>query len=195
MTFVKVTAKELHEQCQYGLIKDYPVSIAESRQKFKQLLTSKGTKTKNFRCSAIYNVVCLHNDCAQSSQWENRRNFRNFRGNHWNVKHNKLEQSQCKVVSFFTTEETDGITKLLTEYRLVDDQLNYIRQNAQDSIDMDLNSPVDADSEHSEDDFAAVREQEVSSPLQQRPHIPTTVIEDHSNRRKRNAPPSHDDVD
>ena len=36
MTFVKVTAKELHEQCQYGLIKDYSVPFAESLQKFKQ---------------------------------------------------------------------------------------------------------------------------------------------------------------
>ena len=56
MTFVKVTATELCEQCEYELIKDHPVPISESHKKFKQLLTSKGTKTKNFRCSAIYNV-------------------------------------------------------------------------------------------------------------------------------------------
>ena len=74
MTFVKVTANELHEQCQYGLVKDHPVPIADSGLKFKHLLISKGTKNKNFLCSSIYNVIYLHNDCAQSSRWEKYQN-------------------------------------------------------------------------------------------------------------------------
>ena len=32
MTFIKVIATELREHCQYGLIKDHPVPIAESLQ-------------------------------------------------------------------------------------------------------------------------------------------------------------------
>ena len=86
MRATAVDASELIKQCEYGLIQEYPVPIAESQQKFKQLLSTKGQKSKNFKPSSIYNVICLHEDCPESS-WDSRRNFRSFRGKHWAKKH------------------------------------------------------------------------------------------------------------
>ena len=171
-------ASELIKQCEYGLITEHPVPITESQQKFKQLLSTNGQKTKNFKPSSIYNVICLHDDCPES-RWESRRNFRSFRGKHWTKKHDPKQKTQCQVVSFWTTEEKDGYTKLSREYRLVDDQLQYIRPNDQQSIDIDVNSPVDELEQNSEPEFDAAV---------QCPDPPEAVNNNNSNYRKRSIP-------
>ena len=110
MKVSSVTAADLRQQCQYGIIEDRPVPTAETKQKFQKLFKSKGNKS--FRPSAIFNVICLQDDCAQSTSWQTRHNFRNFRGMHWNIKHNDSQSTKCKVVSFFTTESKDGVTNV-----------------------------------------------------------------------------------
>ena len=86
MNASRVRAAELRQQFQYGLIEDRPIPKAETKQKFQKLFKSKGSKS--FRPSMIFNVICLHDDCVQSASWQTRHNFRNFRGMHWNIKHN-----------------------------------------------------------------------------------------------------------
>ena len=176
MRAAPLDTSELIKQCEYGLMKEHPVPIIESQQKFKQLLSTNGQKTKNFKPSSIYNVICLHDDCPES-RWESRRNFRSFRGKHWTKKHDAKQKTQCQVVSFWTTEEKDGYTKLSREYRLVDDQLQYIRPNEHQSIDIDVNSPVDELVQISDAEFDAVQQLR-----------PETVKNNRNNHRKRSAP-------
>ena len=194
MNINKLTAKELREQCPFGLIKSHPVSSSDTQSQFNRSPSSKGTKSKNFRGSSIYNVICQHTDCIESSAWETRRNFRNFRGRHWTVKHSKTESTLCKVVSFCDTEEKDGYTKLSTEYRLVDNALNYIDSNWQRPISLDVNSPVDEVKHESGDDFNDISARTVSSNTAQCPPIAVSTQNDQNHNRKRPEPPSDDDV-
>ena len=182
----RVTAEDLSQQCPYGLINDEPVPIAETQKRFRQLLKTNTTKTNNFRPSTIYNVICEHDDCAQSETWESRRNFRNFKSKHWNKKHSKDERTKCKVVSYWSTEKTGDCTKLSAEYRLVDDALNYIIPRAQRAIDMDVNSPVDEVKEDSNDDFGEDDGIPLATQSAQSTPLSVHVLNDNSNNRKRN---------
>ena len=76
--------------------------IEESIKQFNNFLRSKGMKSIDYGCSTIYNVVCLNQDYAQSSRRANKSNFRNFRGQHWNKKHDKMESSRVEsLLSIF----------------------------------------------------------------------------------------------
>ena len=135
-------------------------------------------------------MVCEHQDCVSSLIWEARRNFRNSRAKHWNLKHSKSETLKCKVVSYWSTEKTGESTNLCTEYRLVDEALKYIVPGAQRRVDLDVNSPVDADSEHSDDDFAEEHQSSIPPPDTQWPPHSVRARNDNTHNRKRNVPPS-----
>ena len=54
-----------------------------------------------------------------------------FPEHHWNVKHGREQNIMCKVVSYWNTTKSDGRIGFDTEYRLVDDELNYVRRSAE----------------------------------------------------------------
>ena len=69
-----------------------------------QIVWTPGTKT--FRPSCIYNAICQHTKCTQSVTRYDRIHF--------------------KTVYLWTTDKTQGMTKLSREYRLVHIDLSYI---------------------------------------------------------------------
>ena len=138
-----VTSAELLAQCRYGLITSRPVPTQDTTKKFKKLLSSKGTKSSLFRDSYKLNVICQHPECVSSQNWNSRCYFKTFRRDHWNPKHGVDEALKCKVVSHWSIEKQGGISKVSTEYRLVDDEFEYIDSTAISLHNFDVNEPVD----------------------------------------------------
>eukprot|EP01083_Nonionella_stella_P074207 201187_1 len=133
-TFPRIDAHLLHAQCKYGLIVAHPVSPEECKTYWKKLkLYKHGIKSKNYKPSYIYNVVCAHPICQNG--WSSRVNSRSFKDNHWKKQHPTDHDIQLRVVSYWTVAKEkkmiDGcmteFTQCITEYRLVSrNSLNYI---------------------------------------------------------------------
>lgn len=163
----EVTYDQLKHQCKYGLIKTNPVP--RDTKKWNRLLRSKGTLTTNWRSSHIFNVICGHSDCSESTSWEDRSYFKSFRSKHWWTKHPNDADMKCKVVSFWSTEKVNDKTKVVTEYRLVDDDLEYIKPAA-DSLVNDHGNPPIMSSVNTESTDSSVGTKRTAEPFNEPTH-------------------------
>ena len=138
MAVTQITADVLFRQTPHGLIQTNPVNRAESQQRFGQLLNGKGTKSTDWKPIFKYNVICDHTHCRANPNWKQRRHFKSFRKNHWKRAHPDDTNVKVRAVSFWTTTETDGKTHCVQEYRLVNDDLEYLGSAERADIDMVL---------------------------------------------------------
>ncbi len=115
-------------QCQYKLIKDYPVSQNESELYWKSKLSKYGGVMKKSSCGPVkaFNIICQHPKC-KGKGWLNRVCTYKWKVTHHDKQHGKETPVSVKVLSYWTHQKTPNGHKLLTEYRLVDKQsLQYI---------------------------------------------------------------------
>ena len=140
MAVTRITADVLFNQTPHGLIETNPVDRAESQERFGKLLDGDGTKTTDWKPVFKYNVLCDHTQCRANADWKQRRHFKSFRKNHWKRVHPNDCNVKVRAVSFWMTTETEDKTLCVEEYRLVDENLDYIQLGgaAAADIDMDL---------------------------------------------------------